>query len=181
MKKILLISDSHLENEILKNIIDFHSNIDIYIHCGDSCLCYNHPLLNQFIVVRGNHDEDQHLFYNRFLTVENFRILVTHGHLYDVYNTYTKICNEAKQLKCNLIFHGHTHIATSTLIDNIRIINPGSIMFNRGSYGFGTYAIVTIDQEKCYCNFYHHLTHKIVDNIVINDGITTLNQLKNIS
>ena len=48
---------------------------------------------------------------------------MTHGHLYNI----NSMISMAKQRKCNIIIHGHTHIKKLEKIDDIYIINPGSV------------------------------------------------------
>ena len=178
MKKILLISDTHLENRIFKNIVQRHFDSDYFIHCGDSSLSFNDPLLQGFITVHGNHDEDPRFDYDRFIKIENRRIFITHGQLYKVYDSYDLLYEKALKMKCDLVFHGHTHIPTVEKKGSVLFINPGSGMFNRGSYGFGTYAIVTINKDQVEVHFYHHETHEQVDNIVLPDGKAMLSELR---
>lgn len=178
MAKILLISDSHFENEIFENIINYYCDIDYYIHCGDSSLPYLHPLLENFICVKGNHDEDEHFLNERFVNIDGIRTFITHGHLYNIFDNYDQIIEKAKKLKCTLILHGHTHIPVFDKVDNITIINPGSLMFNRCTYDYGTYAIVEIRNEQIECHFHHHITHEIVDHIVLPDGKKMLQQFR---
>ncbi len=180
MTKVLLISDSHFENDILEEVINYHQDIDLYIHCGDSSLPYHHALLNNFITVKGNHDEDDRFLTDRFTNINGIRTFITHGHLYHVYKSDEMLIEKAKKLKCTLILHGHTHIPEFKKIGPYTIINPGSLMFNRGNYGYGTYAIMTIsDDLDIHCHFYHHITHEIVDEVVLSDGKEMLQMLRN--
>ena len=170
MKKILVVSDTHMDNDTFSLITARHRDCDYFVHCGDSSLPYNDPLLNGYITVIGNHDDDPHYDQNRFFKVEDQRIFVTHGHLYDVYLSYDKLYHKAKQMNCSLVLHGHTHIPHLQTINGITFINPGSVMFNRSHYGYGTYALVFIDHTQVSVHFYHHETHQIVDDIVLQDG-----------
>ena len=178
MKKILIVSDTHMQNEYFKRITAKYQDYDYFIHCGDSSLPFNDPLLNGYICVSGNHDDDTRFDQERFLTIENKRIFVTHGHFYHIYDGYDELLKKAKKLKCDIVLHGHTHIPTHQIIDDIHFINPGSILFNRGSYGFGTYALLTINQDQIEVHFYHHETDEIVDEIVLNDGIQWLDYFR---
>lgn len=179
MAKVLLISDSHLDQETFLGIINKHSSLDYYIHCGDSSLDQKDPSLNGFIVVEGNHDEENMFDQKRFVKIENHRCLILHGHLHNIYNGYDKIIEEANKMKCDIVFHGHTHIPYYTKIDNITIINPGSSMFNRGVYGYGTYCIVDIS-EDINVRYYHHTSHIDVTEYVLEQGIITFEQIKHI-
>lgn len=81
--KIVIVSDNHLDTQALTLIRERHlREADLFIHCGDSQLPFNHPKLEGYLVVRGNCDFDQNLLNDR---VENLtsqdRLFVTHGHL----------------------------------------------------------------------------------------------------
>lgn len=160
--KLLIISDTHLFNEHLNNITTrFKTRTDIQIHCGDSSLSQDNPLLKDYLCVKGNHD---HSDFPQYIVKDN--ILITHGHLYNVYFGYSELINLCKINNCQFCFHGHTHIPTHQFIDGIHFINPGSTMINRGSYGFGTFAIADIINDKIEVHFYHHETFEQCDYIL---------------
>ena len=63
--KIVVVSDSHGRNDILKTIQEKHPNAKLFIHCGDlEDDPMNYP---GYIIVRGNND-----YFGRF---ENERII----------------------------------------------------------------------------------------------------------
>lgn len=173
--KILVVSDTHMFNDIFKEITERYKNhTDLLIHCGDSSLRKNDLLLKDYhIVVRGNHDNEDFPY-----IVYKDNILITHGHKEHVYEGYDNMLKKAGQHHCNICFHGHTHVASHTIIDNIHFINPGSTMMNRGSYGFGTYAIVDIKNNQITVTYYHHTQHYPVNEIVLPDGIKMLKEFK---
>ena len=171
--KILIVSDSHYYNEYLEKITNhFKDNVDLLIHCGDSSLNKDDPLLKDYITVIGNHDTqnfpDYYIYKN---------ILVTHGHLYDIYLGYDKLIELCKKNNCQYCFHGHTHIPTYQIHDNIHFINPGSTMMNRGNYGFGSFSIVNIENNHLEVHFYNHETIEQCDYIIEN-GFELLNEIK---
>ena len=51
-------------------------------------------------------------------------------------------------------------------------------MMNRGSYGFGTFALVSIEDDKIDVHFYHHTTFEEVDQVVLEEGLATLEEFK---
>ena len=176
--KILLVSDSHYFNENLKRVLDkYKNNVNICIHCGDSSLNSHHPLMKQFdYVVQGNHDDYPYPVY-----LSNEIFLLTHGHKYHIYDGYDvllKLCNEYKVQYC---FHGHTHVPTIQKIENVTFINPGSLMMNRGSYGFGTYAILEIKDQYFDIKFYHHETDEEVSQQILKEGLILLEEFKKIN
>ena len=173
--KILIVSDSHMYNNNLKKIIEIYkSKVDLMIHCGDSSLPQNDPLINNFdIVVKGNHDEaDYPLF------VKKEHICVTHGHKYQVYKGYQDLIELCKTIDCQICLHGHTHVPTVQNINGITFINPGSLMMNRGSYGYGTYAILTIEDNNLHTTFYNIETLQKCDSYILKEGLELLEEFK---
>ncbi|MBO6047251.1 MAG: YfcE family phosphodiesterase [Erysipelotrichaceae bacterium] len=167
MVKILVLSDTHYENDIMTDIVKhYEGKVDYMIHCGDSSLDCDDPLMAPFdVVVKGNHDYDD---YPRFVVLDH--IFITHGHFFDIYHGYKKLIDQCHQYDCFICLHGHTHVATYNIIDNIHFINPGSVMMNRGEYGYGTYVILTIDGHDVQVDYHHHVTHEIVTEEVLKDG-----------
>ena len=66
---ILVVSDSHLFGNDLQRITKLYKNkVDFMIHCGDSSLTLEDPLIHQYdIVVKGNHDVACLLYTSRHL------------------------------------------------------------------------------------------------------------------
>ena len=60
--------------------------------------------------------------------------------------------------------------------EGITFVNPGSAMINRGSYGYGTYAI--IDTEPFNVIFYDNQDHHICNQEVLNEGMQLLKEFK---
>ena len=172
--KILIVSDSHYYNESLDHVLNIHKNCEVKIHCGDSSLPADHTLIKEFdYVVKGNHDNEDYPIYSIFQN-----ILITHGHIFDVYRSYDKLIELCHNHHCSICLHGHTHIPTIQTIDGITFINPGSLMMNRGSYGYGTYAILTIEDEKIDTKHYHYENDTIVPQSVYNESIELLEEIK---
>ena len=173
--KILVMSDSHMYNDILEKIISkYEEDVDMIIHCGDSSLPYDHPLMKKcHIRVLGNHDTGN---YPKYVIHKN--ILITHGHLFQIYHGYEKLVDLCAANHCKICFHGHTHVPTIQRIKGITFINPGSIMINRGTYGYGTYAIVEVNNETIDVNFHNSETLERCSFSIIEEGLRTLDEFK---
>ncbi len=173
--KILCLGDSHLDNETLDKITKKYPSMDLYIHCGDSDMESSNPLLKGYHVVKGNHDFSD---FSDILHIKagKSNILVTHGHLFNIYDGYDRILKYMNEHNLDICFHGHTHVPAITNIDDKLIVNPGSTMINRGSYGYGTYTIITIENDNININYYHHKTHEKCNEVLI-DGKKTLAEL----
>ena len=176
--KILLISDSHLYNETLKKIIDHYPNMDYYIHCGDSSLKNNDPLLNNFIVVKGNHDQEN-FETCQSLKINKYNILITHGNSFNIYGGFEELYQYMIKNNFNVCFHGHTHVPNTQKYRDMIFINPGSTMINRGEFGYGSYAVVDI-QESIEVTFYNSETFQKIDFKDIIAGRKILDEFKKI-
>ena len=139
------------------------------------------PLKEKILCVRGNCDTEVDQM------VLEFPILADYGFLYEkgrmIFLTHGHVFNE-KNLpmlgKGDILLHGHTHVPAYTIIENKYIINPGSVMMNRSSYGFGTFAIVTIINDELEIKYYHSSTFEECTDLVLNDGILMLEEFKKI-
>lgn len=171
MSKVLLISDSHRDDDTLMNILQKYRDVPLKIHAGDSCYEMNDPLISDMLVVRGNHDTTQ---FPEYIVHPPF--FICHGHTFKVYHTFDYMIKKAKESHCSIIIHGHTHIPYDQIHEGIRIINPGSILINRGHYGYGTYAIYNTETEEV--DFYHHVNHEDVSDLVLADGLQTLAEFR---
>ena len=144
--KIGVISDIHGSYGYLKKAINSIGKVDRYILLGDvlyhgarNDLPEGHnpkkviSLLEDknFSFITGNCDSqiDHHVLkipepvYYKTESYNDLNIFMTHG--------WTPSIEEAeslaKELKCNVLFYGHTHIPEFEKKDGIYIINPGSI------------------------------------------------------
>ena len=176
--RLLVLSDTHLQNDLFKKINERYPDMDYYIHCGDSSLPKDDYLLVNYYTVKGNHDEESYPF-DIILNIGTYRCLITHGHKYDIYYGNEKLYQYMKKNNLDICFHGHTHVPAFTKINDKYIINPGSVMINRSSYGFGTFAIVTLD-ENVTVNYYHSSTFEECSAAVLADGKLMLEEFKEI-
>ena len=114
--KVLVVSDSHMYNDILEDITKRWKNkVDLLVHCGDSSLLPDDDLLKDFdIVVHGNHDEE---VFPHYVVYKD--IFVTHGNDYHVYSGYDELIEACKENNCHICFHGHTHVPTIQVHEDI--------------------------------------------------------------
>lgn len=176
--KVLLLSDSHLYNEILENVLR-NVKSDLIIHCGDGVFHENDPLLNKIYTVRGNHDLP-FLPINQSIDIDKYKCLITHGHFFHIYAGYDELYQYMVENQYDICFHGHTHVPHVEYYHDKLMINPGSIMFNRGSSECGSYAIVDVDDHHIQVTFYNSQTLKQIPQKTIDDGQLILNEFKKI-
>lgn len=144
--KCVILSDSHgnffnMQKIIFKNI----NSTDLFIFLGDGVddilkAKELYPQMN-LIYSCGNCDNKQYNTNNGlYYHINDFhKILFCHGHQFKVKSTLSHIINNAKKNNANIILYGHTHISYTNFQDNILIMNPGSLDYNRdntlASYG----------------------------------------------
>jgi putative phosphoesterase len=173
--KILAIADE--ESKYLWDYFEKSKleGIDLIISCGDLDPRYLSFLATftsaPVLYVHGNHDEE---VFPHYVVYED--IFVTHGNDYHVYSGYDELIEACKENKCHICFHGHTHVPTIQVHEGITFVNPGSAMINRGSYGYGTYAIV--DTQPFNIIFYDNLDHHICNQEVLDEGMQLLKEFK---
>ena len=141
--RILLVSDSH-GSDLFLDIIKYEKP-DKLFHLGDSE--FKHSDLYMFDgFVQGNCDVDQQIPKVKIFDLESLRFFTTHGHLYGVNYGTSDIVGEAKKNLCNIAIHGHTHVVKAQVIEEVLVLNPGSVKQSRCSYS-ESYMIMLIDQN----------------------------------
>jgi len=143
--KILVVSDSHYDDETLRKIAMKHPDCDFYFHLGDS---QSHKEnISPFVSVKGNCDFFNKEFINYISTITPF------GKLYAEHIPFYQISIERlKKEGYKIYLHGHTHRKRNEVIDGIHIINPGSVAYPRDNYA--SYCLLNITNKKVDVIFY---------------------------
>ena len=76
-------------------------------------------------------------------------VFITHGHKYKVQRTMNKLLKEAFQKEYDIVLYGHTHIPRVDKVQNVTLINPGSISKPRIDVP-STYIIMNIEKDKSF-------------------------------
>lgn len=139
---IVAVSDTHGRHHVLPDIKALHPDALAYIHAGDSEVSEDE--LFGFVTVRGNNDVFYPMEEHRIISVLNKRILVVHGHQSFMYRMKERMAEMAKDYACELVIYGHTHVFNVETIDDITLINPGSLHYNRDGSGT-TYAVIYLE------------------------------------
>jgi len=158
MKKILIFSDSHGDNEKISEISEMEKP-DLVLHAGDYC-CSNNEIskfINYFCC--GNNDycskdqtNGQKIVKFKY---ENLSFLLTHSDnfsdfKYNVKHVEERMAKLFSRENIDVIIFGHSHEETVDKIYNILFINPGSITYPRGNSEGRSYAILKIENGKIY-------------------------------
>ena len=142
MIKIIAASDNHGYIDPIQEILSQNSNADFYLHMGD--VCADPKLIRPFIAVRGNNDYYDLPDYKVIEINDKNRVFMVHGYQY-TFNK-EKMIEEAKSHNCNIILCGHTHVFYDDEKEGIRIVNPGSCLYNR-DHSKPCYAEIIIDNN----------------------------------
>ncbi|MBO5260031.1 MAG: metallophosphoesterase [Agathobacter sp.] len=148
MEKILILSDSHgnVNNMILAVK---QAKPDCIIHLGD-CWADAQKLKSRFPEipmeqVPGNCDCSQE-FQVRVLLIEGKRVMICHGHTYNVKAGYLTLEMGALEKEADIVLFGHTHYVFYDHHNGLFMLNPGSI----GAPRYGnppSYGVLTLDES----------------------------------
>lgn len=147
--KLLVFSDSHRSLQGMRSAVELELP-DYVIHLGDlerdaQLLSQEYPSL-AITGVPGNCDGFPTSPLQRLVTYGQFRILMSHGHIWSVKSGYGAAIAAARKCEARVLLFGHTHIpCCQQLEDGLWLLNPGSIR-DSGSYG-----VVTIDGPSVSC------------------------------
>lgn len=154
MGKILIVSDSHgLTNELKQLKEKNKGEVDYMIHCGDSELYANDPILEDFLIVRGNCDYEANFPNDRTENIEGMNVFITHGHRYSVKTSLMSLLYRAQELDAKIVCFGHSHVVGAEVIRGILFLNPGSICLPRGRQE-RTYMVLDVKQNDIELRVY---------------------------
>lgn len=147
--KILIVSDTHRQNNAYLKIVQLHKP-DMIIHCGDAEGA--EYLLSQAAdcpvhIVLGNNDFFSELPRELELTICGYKVWVTHGHNYYVSMGNETIKREAIARGADIVCYGHTHRPVIDLDDDVIALNPGSLSYPRQENRKPSYIIMETDAE----------------------------------
>ncbi len=148
--KILIVSDTHRHNENLEIVLNKVKPIDMLIHLGDAegtedyitaiadTTCY---------FVAGNNDFFSRLDKEKIIEIGNYKAFLTHGHYYYVTVGIQNLVNEGNARGVDIVMYGHTHRPQIEIIDNLVVLNPGSLSYPRQDGRQPSYIIMEIDDK----------------------------------
>ena len=134
--KLGVISDTHGDMISVYRAMQLVPDAAAWLHLGD--VVSDAELLSEksgadVYTVRGNCDTyAAECPYERVLTFEGVRILVTHGHRYHVDIDRAALSYRAEELGCRLALYGHTHVSMVENDGRVISLNPGSSSRPRG-------------------------------------------------
>ena len=144
MKEVVLVSDSHRLRNFWETLKNKYPEADYFFHCGDSELSKEE--MAGWATVEGNCD-----YYFEFpaqlkIEIGRHSFLLVHGDRagYPYDRTLPAL---AKKYGCDVVCYGHTHVPMDQMSDGIRLINPGSLRYNRDGSEPG-YMVLSVYDER---------------------------------
>ena len=159
--KILVVSDTHGD---CSRVIDVYrklmkeSPVDVIVHCGDYAADAKElqARLGAHVArVRGNCDGAFSDSDWSVLETEAGNFLITHGHMERVDSGMQNIYYKALENDCVGAFFGHTHRASYTEMDDLVLMNPGSLTRPRDGSG-GTFGLVVTGPDSIWGKIYRY-------------------------
>lgn len=148
--KILIVSDTHGRERNLEKVLEQVGPIDQMIHLGDveGSEDYIRSLTDAPVaMVAGNNDYFSDLPGELFLELEDYRVLLTHGHYYYVSRGPERLMQIAMEKEVDIVMFGHTHRPYLDQGDELTVLNPGSLTLPRQEGHEPSYIMMEIDQD----------------------------------
>ncbi len=147
-KRILVVSDTHGAYERMDQVLSSEGPFDGLIHLGDQLSdVYAAKKIGNIPVytVKGNCDFGSSEKAERLVDLYGAKVLLTHGHLYGVKYSLTRLALSAAEKQVALALYGHTHIPLLECDGLLTLMNPGSL--GRPGYGKSpTYGVLEVER-----------------------------------
>ncbi|MFZ5641049.1 MAG: metallophosphoesterase family protein [Bacillota bacterium] len=147
--RIGVVSDSHGRMQCLREAVGKMGPVDLILHAGDfyeDARRLQKETGLKVVAVTGNCDWQVHGPAEEVVEAEGCRILLTHGHMYQVKYGYEKLTEKFKTSDYHMIVFGHTHIAEILPVNGGYLFNPGSVSRSRLG-GPPTYGIIEVKKQ----------------------------------
>ncbi len=146
--KILVVSDSHGQNYLVKRAIAQEAPFDILVHAGDVEGSLRKELGDPaeygVCAVAGNMDWHDEYPDSRCFTAGGRRFYLVHGHRHGVHGSRDRLVKAAIENGAEIVIFGHTHMPVLEERDGITVLNPGSIAKPRQQGWKKTYAVIEL-------------------------------------
>lgn len=159
--RVLAISDTHKKTDNVLKVIEAYGPFDMIFHMGDhsrDAMDIEYMTDCPVMMVNGNCDYNHDAPLDRILTLENKKILLTHGHTHHVKFGLGGLKRLADEEDLALVCYGHTHIQKVKDHYGRLILNPGSISEPRD--GAPSFAILDIREKGQISYNLHRLSKK---------------------
>lgn len=168
--KLLLISDTHGNQNLLEELMAIAKGVDVIIHLGDdycdpeSFLFLKTPLF-RVPGTWGPEYQNPLIENRRFESFLNWRFFLSHTPTTDLHDRPEDIDPQIvlDKQQCDVFCHGHTHQPKIEQNDRVVILNPGHLKseFDRGFPA--TYSLLTLSYEWMDIKIINLYSNKIFD------------------
>jgi putative phosphoesterase len=139
--RVGVLGDTHGKIKKAKKAVEQMGDIKLLIHTGDY---YEDALILSKVsgikvkAVTGNCDSYAPGPVEELLKIGDFRLYLTHGHLFGVKSSLARLYQRAEELGAHIVIYGHTHMPYQEKRNGILFLNPGSITWPRlpGQHSF---------------------------------------------
>lgn len=148
--RALIVSDTHGRHDNFAKVYENFKPFDMVIHAGDVVgeeLWYQMYVDCELHMVRGNCDWDSELPTVDTFAFGSHKIFLVHGHRHEVDYDDNVLAWSAKENGCDIAIYGHTHVPDDSVVDGVRIINPGSLSRPRQENHRPSFAIFSDDRR----------------------------------
>ena len=151
--KVLIVSDTHRRDENLRAVIRKEMPFDMMVHLGEtegSEVYFEDWVRNErcsVYTVRGNNDFFSASPAERMIYIGKYKVFMTHGHMYGVSMSTSRLREEAKSRGADIAMFGHSHRPHLARVEDLIVLNPGSLSYPRQADRKGTYVVMTLDED----------------------------------
>jgi putative phosphoesterase len=148
--RVLIVSDTHRDNDNYFKVIEKIKDIDMVIHCGDaegSEYAISEAAGCETHIVLGNNDFFSDLPREKEFYLGKYKVWLTHGHNFYVSMDNATIKKEAKGRGVDIVMYGHSHRPVVEIEKDIIAINPGSLTYPRQEGRKPSYIIMELDRQ----------------------------------
>ena len=129
--KYLIISDTHGSYTELCCILETEKEIKEVIFLGDGLADIQKAKLDypdrNFTCVKGNCDLWDSVPSMNILTLDKYKVLITHGDGFDVKSSKLGLRRAAIGMGADIVLYGHTHRQYYEYLEGLYLFNPGSV------------------------------------------------------
>ena len=154
--KVGIISDSHGDYRCIDQALAHEAaqGVGLWLFAGDIAMDADYLAMvtdKEVIKVAGNNDwPGGRLPDYETADIAGHTIFLTHGHLFGVSFGLNNLAQAAIDVGADIAIYGHTHMAVDTVLDDVRILNPGSISRPRDVRN-GSFMVVDLAADKTPC------------------------------
>ncbi len=132
---IAVVSDSHNNNRAINEVKSYIEDVDVLLFLGDGeadIKEFKKNFKGSMYAVKGNCDISNANPSELLVDILGKKIFMCHGHKYNVKNEYNTIYYKGLECGADVVLFGHSHIGLSEKVNDIILMNPGSVSHGAG-------------------------------------------------